>query len=166
MRIKEKLSEAAAAISMLAILVGLPAMLWSWKARLPSRYPPGTKVITLTATAREGIWTLEEITGSNYWLRGSYRRAEEIPLKQGDHVVVRLKSVDVLHSFAIPLLRIGPVEVPAGHVVQVEFDADRPGRLLFLCWQVCSPDHGKLKGHFVVEPAESSAEGSDASDPW
>jgi len=63
-------------------------------------------------------------------------RAEEIPLNQGDHVVLRLRSADVLHSFAIPILRRGPVEVPAGHTVELEFDADRAGSLMFLCWRL------------------------------
>ena len=42
-------------------------------------------------------------------------------------MVVRLRSADVLHSFAIPLLRLGPIDIPAGHTVDVEFDATDPG---------------------------------------
>ena len=121
---------------------------------LPHRYPPGTKVITLTAVANGGIWTQEEIVGSSYWWKKP-ARAEEIPLNQGDHVVLRLRSVDVLHSFGIPLLRLGPVDVPAGHTVEVEFNAERAGVLTFLCWQVCSPEHPKLRGRFVVKAGKS-----------
>ncbi len=161
---KARIAEFAAWMAVLTTLLGLPMALWSWKdSGFGGQYPAGTKVFTLTATADEGIWTLDEIVGHNYW-RHSYQRVENIPLKQGDHVVVRLKSVDVLHSFAIPLLRIGPVDVPAGHVKEIEFDVDRSGALTFLCWQVCSPDHGRLKGQFVVEPPETDV--SNESSPW
>lgn len=88
--------------------------------------------------------------GGNYWRRTPVR-LEAIPLNQGDHVVLRLRSADVLHSFAVPALRLGPVDVPAGHTVELEFDARRSGSLLFLCWQVCSRDHANLQGHFTVK---------------
>lgn len=143
--------EAVAVSAVLIVLFGLPLLLWYWRSRvLPHGYPPNTKVITLTAVADGGIWTQEEIVSSNYW-RKKPARADEIPLNQGDHVVVRLHSVDVLHSFAIPILRLGPVDVPAGHTVQVEFNAERLGVLTFLCWQVCSPEHPGLRGRFVVK---------------
>ncbi len=135
----------------LLVLVGLPMALWYWHAiALAQHYPPGTKVLTLTATAEGGIWTQERIVGYNYWWHKPARTVE-IPLNQGDHVVVRVRSADVLHSFAIPLLHLGPVDVPAGHTVEVAFDAKRPGVLTFLCWQVCSPEHDKLRGHFLVK---------------
>ena len=66
-------------------------------------------------------------------------------------MVLRLRSVDVLHSFGIPLLRLGPVDVPAGHTVEMKFNVERTGVLTFLCWQVCSPDHPNLRGRFVVQ---------------
>lgn len=143
--------EAAGILAVLVVLVGLPLLLWHWQvSMLPHRYPPNTKIITLTAVAKGGIWTQEQVVGANYWWR-TPTRAEEIPLNQGDHVVLRLRSADVLHSFAIPILRRGPVEVPAGHTVELEFDADRAGSLTFLCWQVCSPEHGNLRGHFMAK---------------
>lgn len=146
--------EVAGVLAVLAVLTGLPLLLWYWRAvAVAHRYPPDTKVITLTAIANGGIWTQEEIIGSNYW-RKKPKRAEEIPLNQGDHVVLRLRSVDVLHSFAIPLLHLGPVDVPAGHTVELEFTAERAGVLTFLCWQVCSPEHAKLRGHFQVKADE------------
>ena len=146
-----KWKEAAGVLVVFVVLLGLPLLLEYWRTvGLAHRYPPNTKVITLTAVASGGIWTQEEIVGYNYWWRKP-SRTEKILLNQGDHVVVLLHSVDVLHSFAIPLLHVGPVEVPAGHTVEVAFDANRPGELMFLCWQVCSPDHSKLQGDFLVK---------------
>lgn len=142
--------EAAAAVAVVLVLVGLPLCLGYWRSvALPHRYPVGSKIIALTAIADEGLWTQEDVIGLNYWWKKA-SRTSEIPLEQGDHVVVRLHSVDVLHSFGIPILRLGPVDVPAGHTVEVTFDANRAGVLTFLCWQVCSPDHASLRGRFVV----------------
>ena len=143
--------EVAGVLAVLTILLGLPLTLEYWRTvAVAHRYPPNTKVITLTAVAKGGIWTQEEIAGWRYWWRKPVP-VQEISLNQGDHVVVRVRSADVLHSFAIPQLHLGPVEVPAGHTVEVAFDANRPGDLTFLCWQVCSPDHSKLQGDFVVK---------------
>ena len=155
--------EAAAALAVMLVLVGLPLFLWYWRSlALPHRYQAGAKIITLTAIATGGIWTQENVIGLNYWWK-TPSRTSEIPLKQGDHVVVRLRSVDVLHSFAIPILRLGPVDVPAGHTVDMTFDANRAGVLTFLCWQVCSPEHPGLRGRFLVE-GQGKDTGTDA--PW
>ena len=146
-----RLKEATAILAVVLVLVGLPLLLWYWRSvALPHRYAAGSKIMTLTAIADGGVWTQEEVIGLNYWWKKA-SRTSEIPLRQGDHVVVRLHSVDVLHSFAIPILRLGPVDVPAGHTVEVTFEANRAGVLTFLCWQVCSPDHPSLQGRFLVE---------------
>ena len=151
--------EAAGVLAVLLVLLGLPLVLWYWHSvAIAHRYPPGTKVFTLTAVADGGIWTQDEVVGYNYW-REKPTRVDEIQLNKGDHVIVRLRSADLLHTFAIPLLRLGPVDVPAGHTVEVEFNADRAGTLTFLCWQVCSPEHSKLHGRFVVK-------GSTKEESW
>ncbi len=150
--------EAAGILAVIVILVGLPLLLRHWQvSMLPHRYPPNTKIISLTAVAKGGIWTQEEVVGANYWWR-TPTRAEEIPINEGDHIVLRLRSADVLHSFAIPILHRGPVEVPAGHTVELEFDAERAGLLTFLCWQVCSPEHGNLRGHFMAKATKAAEE--------
>jgi heme/copper-type cytochrome/quinol oxidase subunit 2 len=149
-----KWKEAAGVSAVLLALVGLPLLLGYWRTvALPHRYPAGSKIFTLTAVANGGLWTQDQVVGYNYW-RKKPTRVGDIPLNQGDHVVVRLRSVDLLHSFAIPLLHLGPVEVPAGHTVEVQFDANRAGVLTFLCWQVCSPQHSNLHGRFVVKGRE------------
>ncbi len=152
-----KWKEIAGVATVLLILLGLPVLLWGWRSVIvPGQYPPGTKLITLTATADGGIWTEDSIVGYNYWWRKP-ARTDEIPLRQGDHVVLRVRSADVLHSFAIPILHIGPVDIQAGHTVELAFDANRPGILTFLCWQVCSPEHQKLHGRFVVKGGSAPA---------
>ena len=142
--------ETGAAFAVMLVLIGLPVLVAAWRGTiLPHRYAPGTRIITLTAVANGGIWTQQEITGWNYWWREPDRTGY-IALNQGERVVVRVHSVDVLHSFAIPPLRLGPFDVPAGHTVEVKFDAGEADLLMFLCWQWCSIDHPGLRGYFVV----------------
>ena len=101
-----KWKETTAVLSVVLSLVGLPLLLWHWKAVASvEHYEPDTKIIDLTAVATGGYWTQEEVVGHNYW-RGQRGRAEEIQLQQGDHVLLRLHSADVLLSFGIPLLRV------------------------------------------------------------
>ena len=89
--------EAAGILAVIVMLVGLPLLLRHWQvSMLPHHYPTNTKIISLTAVAKGGIWTQEEVVGANYWWR-TPSRAEEIPINQGDHIVLRLRSADVLH---------------------------------------------------------------------
>lgn len=153
--------ELAGVLGVLVVMVGLPLLLWTWKSVvLAGRFPPESRMIHLTAIANGGIWTTENVAGYDYWW-GTPSRVNEIEVNQGEHIVLRLHSVDVLHSFAIPVLRLGPVDVPAGHTVDLEFDADRTGVLTFLCWQMCSPEHPKLKGRFVVKGS-----GEEEEEAW
>ena len=155
-------TEWAGVAGVVLVLILLPLALWYWTVvTVPGRFPEGTRIIRLTAIADGGIWTTESVAGHNYW-RVAPERVNEIEINEGEHIVLRLHSVDVLHSFAIPVMRLGPVEVPAGHTVDLEFDATRTGRLTFLCWQMCSPEHPKLKGHFIVHGEESDEE----DDEW
>lgn len=133
----------------LLILVALPVVLFGYKTvYLPHKFH-GARIISLTALATDGVWTEERVAGFTYW-RKHFSPTPEIRVKQGETVVLRLASADVLHSFAIPLLNIGPIDVPAGEVREVKFVASRPDTLVFLCWQVCSPVHEKLRGKIVV----------------
>lgn len=49
--------EIAGVLGVVLVLVGLPLLLWAWRAGtlLETPYPPGTRIITLTAVADGGI---------------------------------------------------------------------------------------------------------------
>jgi heme/copper-type cytochrome/quinol oxidase subunit 2 len=135
-----------------AVLVGVPLLLWYWRAvHVPAQHPPGAKIIDLTAVSEGGIWTRDSMVGYTYWWKKP-ARAEALRFTQGDIVVFRLHSPDVEHSFGIPDLNVGPVEVPAGHTVELTFKADRVGEWRFFCLRVCGHDHGRLEGRIIVTP--------------
>lgn len=156
MKIKENLVELTALLLVILVLIGLPIAIWWYEQDyLPSRYPEGAKIINLSAMAPEEgcLWTQERITSFNYWWK-DFQHAEEIMVKEGDLVIFRVKSSDVLHSFGIPRFRIGPYEVEAGKVTEVEFEARREGRFKYLCWLWCSDCHSDLTGRIVVTAPE------------
>ena len=63
-----RLKEATAILAVVLVLVGLPLLLWYWRAvALPNRYAAGSKIVTLTAIADGGVWTQEGVIGLNYW---------------------------------------------------------------------------------------------------
>lgn len=157
-----KTNEKIAILVTVLILIAVPlALLGYKKVYVPHKFGHA-RVITLTALASDGVWTEDTVTGINYWRR-HFPPAAEIRVQRGQPVALRLASADVLHSFAIPALNIGPIDVPAGEVREVQFTAKDPDTLLFLCWQVCSPVHGKLQGRIVVLDPSGKAPPSNAA---
>jgi heme/copper-type cytochrome/quinol oxidase subunit 2 len=142
--------EAAAVVSVVLVLVGIPLLLWYWRSVVvPGRYAPGTKIFQLTALGDRGIWTEQPVVGYDYWWRNP-ARVNTLRVNQGDHVALLLRSPDVQHSFIMRDLHIGPVPVSAGHTVEVKFDVNTPSELEFLCGQVCGRDHTHMKGSVLV----------------
>lgn len=139
-----------AIILVLGSLVAIPAGAWYYETRtIPSRYPPGAKVFTLVANARLGMWTMQRVTGLNYW-RNGIQPVREIAVNKGDLVILRLTSSDVVHGFEIPKLGIKAGQVRAGHINEVSFVAEEPGTYTFVCAHFCSPAHPAMFGNLVV----------------
>ena len=64
--------------------------------------------------------------------------------------LVQLKSMDVLHSFFIPNLRIKQDAVP-GMKIPVWFKATENGEYDIVCAELCGWGHYKMKGRVTVE---------------
>lgn len=65
-------------------------------------------------------------------------------------VKVLLRSVDVLHDFAVPQFRVKMDLVP-GLVTYVWFTPTRPGKFDLLCEELCGLAHYTMRGKVVVE---------------
>lgn len=153
MKFKELLKEFLAIFSLVTIFIGLPGLVfWYDKAYLPSRYPQGTRLINLTAKVSHNkcLWTQEEVNGLNYWWK-KFKFAEEIPAAAAKTTIFRVRSADVLHSFAIPQFKIGPYEIEAGKVKEIKFEPPREGNFKYLCWLWCSDCHEDLTGRIIVK---------------
>ena len=73
-----------------------------------------------------------------------------IKVKQGQKVILHIKSTDVTHGFALPDYKINE-NLESGKTVTVEFVADKKGTFTFFCSVYCGSGHGAMKGKLVVE---------------
>jgi cytochrome c oxidase subunit 2 len=74
-----------------------------------------------------------------------------VPLDE--EVIIELKSMDVLHDFFVPQLRVKQDAVP-GTNIPVWFRAQEPGEYDLVCAELCGWGHYKMKGQVTVESRE------------
>jgi hypothetical protein len=138
----------AVGITIIGILVATFVPFRHETATVQQSVPPGAQVIELTGVASGGIWTEEAVTGSNYWRR-DFRPARPV-LRRGRPALFRLKSADVVHTFYVPALGIGPVEVRPGHVEEVLVTPEAEGVFGHYCTIMCGDPHFGMLGVVIV----------------
>jgi cytochrome c oxidase subunit II len=67
-------------------------------------------------------------------------------------VRVKLSSKDVIHSFAIPVMRVKQDIIP-GKETLVSFEATQTGKFEIACAQLCGLGHYRMRGFFTVDTA-------------
>jgi cytochrome c oxidase subunit 2 len=67
-----------------------------------------------------------------------------------EDVLIQLKSMDVLHSFFLPNLRVKQDAVP-GMKIPVWFKAKETGQFDIVCAELCGWGHYKMKGRITIE---------------
>ena len=72
-----------------------------------------------------------------------------IEVKEGDTVILNIKSIDVSHGFAISNFGINEFLSP-GNEVKVEFIADEKGTFSFFCSVSCGTGHSGMRGKIIV----------------
>jgi cytochrome c oxidase subunit 2 len=79
--------------------------------------------------------------------------ASELVLPVGREVDLRLRSLDVIHGFFIPAMRLKQNAVP-GLVLHVHFTPIAVGTYPILCSQVCGSGHARMQAELrVVSPS-------------
>lgn len=101
-----------------------------------------------------GYWMVSEERVWRFWKAGTPSRAtgqNEIRVKKGEVVKLKITSFDVVHDFALPAYGIIERIYP-GKVTVVTFRADEPGEYPFFCTASCGfPSHVWMRGKLVVE---------------
>ncbi len=69
-------------------------------------------------------------------------------------VIARLSSKDVIHSFALPVMRVKQDVIP-GQTIPVWFEAKKTGNFEIACAQLCGLGHYRMRGFFIVESEEN-----------
>ncbi len=75
-----------------------------------------------------------------------------------EEILLDLKSMDVLHSFFLPNLRVKQDAVP-GSTIPVWFRAKKTGTFDLVCAELCGWGHYKMKGRLTVESRATSTPG-------
>lgn len=141
-------------IALLVIILGTAGVLagiaWVGPAGAAGTAGPHVEVFNLTGIASQGVWTLEEVRGINYWWETFQPAVIHVTL--GSDVVLNLRSADVFHRFYVPGLGIDPVDVEPGHMATVRFHASKPGVYQYYCSTMCGSCHFYMRGWIVVTP--------------
>lgn len=74
----------------------------------------------------------------------------EIVVKKGQPVVLAFTSLDFVHGFNVPSLKLR-ADLPPGQVTRVRFMPERAGEYPFLCDNFCGAGHEEMHGRIVVK---------------
>jgi cytochrome c oxidase subunit 2 len=74
----------------------------------------------------------------------------EIRVKAGRPVVLEFTSLDFVHGFSMPDLKLR-ADLPPGVVTRVPLAAQKPGVYEFLCDNFCGDGHETMHGRMIVE---------------
>jgi cytochrome c oxidase subunit 2 len=116
------------------------------KMRKPKDMPP-----TVEVTARQFEWRLR-YPGPDGKLGtiDDIHHVNDLHIPVDEEVLVELKSMDVLHDFFLPNLRIKQDAVP-GMTIPVWFRATDVGTYDLVCAELCGWGHYKMKGRLTIE---------------
>lgn len=130
---------------------GLPLVLtmsvFAWGAELyiDSRRPP-PDALEVHVSGRQWMWHFQHAEGR--------RELGELHVPVGRPVVLRMTSIDVIHSFFVPAFRVKQDVLP-GRFTDVWFQATAPGRYRLFCTQYCGMAHSGMTGWIdVLSPAD------------
>ena len=99
----------------------------------PSPSPsPGTGLVVLKVVAQKFKYTPSQIF-----------------IKKGQRTVLEFTTLDFVHGFSIPDLKIRSDLMP-GRVTRVELRIEREGVYDFLCDNFCGSEHEEMTGQIVV----------------
>lgn len=101
--------------------------------------------VTLTHRAYAAEPRVVEITAKRFGFA-----PEQITLKKGEPVTLRLHSEDVTHGFYMRKLKID-AEVEAGKTTDVTITPEVAGSYTTICDHFCGANHGNMKMTIVVE---------------
>ena len=76
-------------------------------------------------------------------------------------VIVDLSSKDVIHSFALPVMRVKQDVIP-GQSIPIWFEAKQAGEFEIACAQLCGLGHYRMRGFFTVDTPKKFDEWMEA----
>ncbi len=124
-------------------------------------YPPGTDPITMgpseftTEPGKQRIVREGNKVNVFMTVMRSTITPDHIEVNEGDQVTLHITNIettpDATHGFAVPKYNIG-ASLDPGEVVNIEFEANRPGTFGYYCSEFCSALHLEMQGWLLVKP--------------
>jgi len=79
--------------------------------------------------------------------------------------IVRLRSLDVIHSFTVPLFRTKQDTLP-GYTAYTQFTPEKEGTFELACAELCGLGHYRMQGTVTVQSEEDLAQWLSEQEPW
>jgi len=73
----------------------------------------------------------------------------EVTLKRGQPAVLEFTSLDFIHGFKVPDLKLR-ADLPPGKVIRIPLTPDKAGTYDFLCDNFCGAGHEEMNGRIIV----------------
>lgn len=120
---------------------------WADVKMRPPKMPPTVQVM-----ARQFEWRLRYPgADGKIGTQDDVHVVNDMHVPLNEMVLIDLESMDVLHDFFLPHLRIKQDAVP-GMKIPVWFKATESGQYDLVCAELCGWGHYKMKGRLTVEP--------------
>lgn len=134
-------------LSWMLIPFALTLIFFAWGAHLYSRQVnPPADALQITAIGRQWMWKFQHPGGQS--------EINDLHVPEGQPVVIRMISQDVIHALYIPALRIQEETIPDRYT-QLWFKADKTGSFHLFCSEYCGTDHSEMGGTLtIMKPAD------------
>jgi heme/copper-type cytochrome/quinol oxidase subunit 2 len=138
------------------VLGGLPFGISFYDRYTASKnIPPDAKHFTLTGHAERG-WIIGDVPAYeavSFWKqKGEPIEKPLIEVSQGDIVVFKLTSSDVVHGFSLKDFEVFLTQgIEPGKATYVSFTADKIGSFTFSCNAICGDMHQNMQGTLIVK---------------
>jgi cytochrome c oxidase subunit 2 len=168
-----KYVEAGVILAEVVLLFGFSIPIWK---EFTTQYPAPTEALEVGVVAEQFAWNFHypgpdgkfgrrdpKMVDVQTNILGLDRVSDEaakddivtnvLHLANGRPVIAHVTSKDVIHSLAIPTMRVKQDAVP-GMTIPVNFKPIRAGKYLIACSQLCGNGHARMRGFIEVHPQE------------
>lgn len=165
--------EVAVATVEAVLLIGFAIPLWS---KVVDEFPPDSESTVIQVAAQQFAWNARYAGPDGQFGRqdaafisqaSPFGIDPDDPASQDDvvpplntikvpvnkPVVVRLSSLDVIHSFKLYNMRVNQDAIP-GLMIPVHFTPTKTGSYQVVCAQLCGVAHANMRGYFYVVEQE------------
>ncbi len=134
-----------------ALNIRVVAQAFQWNIHYPGedgKFGPTRPELVNNAFNPLGVDKKHPDSHDDFWSVGTLYMPKGVP------VVADITSKDVIHSFAIPVLRVKQDANP-GLVTPVWFTSTQTGKASIICSQLCGVGHSRMSGKVeIMEPAD------------